>query len=312
MILILCANAGVDRTYEVADFQVGHYHRPAKMMVSAGGKGINAARVLVALRQPVTVAGFAGGRAGAFIAADLRRAGIRPALTQIREESRTLLTIVDPRSRQATRLDEYGPLVSPAELDALHNRWRELLAEAQVAVISGNPPRGVPRDFYARLLRRAAEQGVSTVVDAHEAHLQGALAGRPQILKPNLQELSGLAKRPLEVPEGVVHFSRALLQEGVEVVLTTLGKGGAILVARGAEPLLATPPPIERVVSDVGSGDAALAGFVAAMREGRPLPERVRWAVAAGAANCTSLGAGICTREQVEELAARSTVEPLE
>lgn len=311
MILILCANTGVDRTYEVPEFVAGGYHRPDRVLVSAGGKGINAARVLLALRQPVTVAGFAGGRSGAFVAANLKAAAIRTSLTQIREESRTTLTVIDPRNRRVTRVDEWGPLVSPNEIEALRQQWVAALPGTQIAVISGNPPRGVPRDLYASLLHCAARENIPTALDAHEEHLQEALPGRPQLLKPNLRELSWLAKRPLEVPDGVVGFSRELLRQGVGAVLTTLGKQGAIIVGRESPALLVTAPEVE-TISPVGAGDAALAGYLAAWREGRPLPDRARWAMAAGAANCASFSAGGVTREQVEDLVPRVTVEPLE
>ncbi len=311
MILILCANAGVDRTYEVPEFSAGRSHRPDRALVAAGGKGINVARVLAALRQPTTVMGFAGGRAGAFVAADLKAAAIRTAFTQIREESRTTLTIVDPRNRRVTRLDEAGPLVSPGEIETLRRQWIAALPGAQIAVISGNPPRGVPRDLYAHLLQYANQARLPTVLDAHEDNLQEALPGRPHLLKPNLRELSWLAKRPLEVPDGVVAFSRELLRQGVDTVMTTLGKQGAIAVGREGPALLLTAPEVQ-TVNPVGAGDASLAGFLAAWREGRPLADRARWAMAAGAANCASLAPGGITREQVEELVPQVTAEPLE
>ncbi len=310
MILVLCANAGVDRTYEVPGFQLGHLHHPRKVRIVAGGKGANVARVLRALKHSVTLAGFAGGKAGTLIAADLRKTKIKPALTQIREESRTTVTIVDANSRQVTRLDEVGPLVSPAEVQELRSRWRELLEQAEMAVIAGNPPRGVPRGFYVRLVKRAQQQAVPVLVDAHEEPLQEAVGAQAQIIKSNLPELNWLAKRQLTVPEGVVEFSRELVEEGVETVLTTLGREGAILVMRGHDPLRIQAPEV-KVVSCVGSGDAATAGWVAATCEGREVTERARWAVACGAANCMQLGAGECTRKQVEELVGQTKLTVL-
>ncbi len=311
MILILCANAGVDRTYSVPEFSAGHYHRPEHVLVAAGGKGVNVARVLVSLGQSATVAGFAGGRSGSFAAADMRSAGIRTSLTQIREEPRTTISIIDPRNRRITRLDEAGPLVSPNEIETLRRQWIAALPGAELAVISGNPPRGVPRGLYAHFLQYAARENVPTALDAHEDFLQESLVGHPQLLKPNLRELSWLAKRPLDVPDGVVSFSRELLRQGVGTVLATLGKQGAILVGREGPALLVTAPEME-MVNSVGAGDASLAGFLAAWQEGHPLAERARWAMAAGAANCAALSAASCTRERLEELLPRVTVEPLE
>ena len=52
MITVLCANAGIDKTYEVPNFAVGGYYHPSAASTTAGGKGINVARVLLALGQP--------------------------------------------------------------------------------------------------------------------------------------------------------------------------------------------------------------------------------------------------------------------
>ena len=310
MILVLCANAGVDRTYEVDGFEAGQYHRPERMRVGAGGKGINVARVVRALGPPVRVAGFAGGMAGAFVAADLRRAGLETAFTRIGEESRTTLTVVDPRGKQVTRLDEWGPLVSPAEAQALTARWGELLGEAELAAISGNPPRGLARDFYTALVAEARRQGVPLVLDAHEEPLQAGIAGLPAALKVNQKELGWLAERPLAVPEGVVEYSRQLLELGVGAVLTTAGAAGAILVSADGKAVHLLPPPVE-CTSAVGSGDAALGGYLVARQEGLSAVDQARWAVAAGTANCTKLGAGVCRRDEVEALAAEVTLREL-
>jgi len=77
MITTVTLNAAVDKTYFVSRFEKGMTTRVERAIAVAGGKGINVARVLHLLGEPVTVTGLAGGASGRLIAADLNRLGIR-------------------------------------------------------------------------------------------------------------------------------------------------------------------------------------------------------------------------------------------
>ena len=65
MFLTVTLNAAIDKTLRIANLQIGRRHRCAPGDSQAGGKGINVARALRALGQPVVATGLAGGRAGA-------------------------------------------------------------------------------------------------------------------------------------------------------------------------------------------------------------------------------------------------------
>ena len=53
MILTVTVNAAVDKTLTVANLQLGHRHRAQQGLVMAGGKGVNVARALKRLGEPV-------------------------------------------------------------------------------------------------------------------------------------------------------------------------------------------------------------------------------------------------------------------
>jgi len=305
MILVASCNAAMVRTYEVKNFKVGQFHHASRFDVAAGAKGINVARVLRNLgHNNVVVTGFAGGIIGQFLQADLRKVTIKPAFVAIAEESRLCQTLVDSATGRETRVDELGPLVSPREVGKLRVRWRKLLPEAQIAVISGNPAQGVPSDFYRVLVEAAHEAGVPLVLDVHDELLREAAKAAPWVMKPNLSKLEYLMNRQLSVPDGIVEASQERLAEGIELVLTSLGPEGAIAVC--AEGSWWIKPPQIKLVSRVGSGDAMVAGFISATVEEEPFKERLQWAVAAGTANAASFGIGRCTRTQVEELAEKT------
>ncbi|MEN6402127.1 MAG: 1-phosphofructokinase family hexose kinase [Armatimonadia bacterium] len=310
MILVLSANAGIDRTYEVANFTVGHYHHPRRFRVIPGGKGVNVARVLRKLGNEVMVTGFAGGNVGNHLTAMLRAEGIRPEFVKIAEESRLCLNIVDETTRSQTQVDEVGPLVSPAELDLLQRQWGKLLRHCKLAVIAGSAPRGVPFEVYTDFIFAAKEARLPVVLDVREPYLAEAVQAGPTIVKPNLEELSSLVHSELSVPTGVTVAARDLLRHGIKLVLASLGKQGAIAVTAEAGNWWAKSPAVEQV-SPVGSGDAMVAGLIHAGLRKEGLQGRLRWAVAAGAANTAKLGAACCEAEEIEKLVPEVKVEQL-
>lgn len=310
MITVLCANPGMDRTYEVEGFRVGAFHHPRRFRVAPGGKGINVARVLKALGHEVTVAGFAGGTTARYIVGHLRREGIGTALVPIAEESRLCLNIVDPTRGTQTRLDEVGPLVTPTEVDRLRDTWRQLLPTSSRVVLSGSAPRGVPFDLYGELILGARQAGVPTVLDAHDELLRDGVLAGPGMVKPNLAEISQLMGRDLTVPDGLVAAARQLLTHGTRLVLCSLSADGALAVSTEGV-WRAWPPPV-RVVSPVGCGDASVAGLVSASEEGLELTRCIQWALASGSACAATFGAGFSDRAEVEGLVDQVRLEALE
>ncbi len=310
MILCLCPNAGVDRTYEVDNFGLGQYHYPRRARVVSGGKGINVARALRTLGAKVAITGFTGGLAARFIEQEMSAIEARPAFVHIAEESRVCINIIDRISRSQTQVDEVGPLVTPSEVDNLLRRWPRMIARAKLAVLSGSLPRGVSLDLYAELIEACHEVHVPVVIDARDDVLRRALPARPTVVKHNIFEMERLVGHSLSIPEGLVDAMKEILAQGVEAVAITLGKQGSVGANASGEVYWVTPPEVD-YVGGVGSGDAYTAGFAAAMTRDRSLIDRLRWATAAGAANATSLGACVFEREEVQKLLVGVTVQSL-
>ena len=61
MIITVTLNAAIDKSLAVPNFRLGRRHRTVDQRTMAGGKGVNIARTLKALGQPVIATGFAGG-----------------------------------------------------------------------------------------------------------------------------------------------------------------------------------------------------------------------------------------------------------
>src|ERR1700712_5035718 len=178
MFLTVTLNAAIDKTLRVANLQIGRRHRCAPGDLQAGGKGINVARALRALHQPVVATGLAGGRgrgmigedlaagrAGEMIVEDLTAGGIVHQFVRIADESRSSTIVLDPAGTQvATEVVEYGPIVRPDELEGFWSSYSYLLGGSEAVVLAGSLPRDVPEDWYATALREARRQRVFAVL----------------------------------------------------------------------------------------------------------------------------------------------------
>ena len=64
MIITVTLNAALDKTLEVPSFTPGRRHRTVDQRTIPGGKGVNIARAIKRLGQPVIATGLAGGSTG--------------------------------------------------------------------------------------------------------------------------------------------------------------------------------------------------------------------------------------------------------
>ena len=107
-------------------------------------------------------------------------------------------------------------------------------------------------------------------------------------------------------PGGPLAAVRTLHDRGVSEVLLTLGADGALLSPADGDVWSARPPAVT-VRSTVGAGDSSLAGYLLADLAGAPPAERLRTAVAYGAASASLPGSAVPTPAQVDVAAVRVT-----
>src|SRR5277367_4623406 len=100
MIITVTLNAAIDKSLSVPNFRLGRRHRTVDQRTMAGGKGVNVARGLKALGQPVIATGFAGGATGTRIVEQLTAESILTDFVRIGEDSRTNTVVHDPTNGQ--------------------------------------------------------------------------------------------------------------------------------------------------------------------------------------------------------------------
>jgi 1-phosphofructokinase/tagatose 6-phosphate kinase len=269
----------------------------------AGGKGVNVARALKTLDQPVIATGFAGGPTGVRIVEQLTDESILNDFVRIREESRTNTAVLDPTSGEQTEINERGPAVSAREFEIFRDKLVYLARGAEIVVIAGSLPHGVDTEAYASLIRELRKLGVTTIVDTDGEPLRHAVRAEPTIISPNVNEAEELVGHEFNDEADMVAAVREMATLGAREAIMTVHDGCFASLPSEHGPLLLRGriDPREPVAT-VGSGDAFLAGFVAARYQGRSPQECIRFAVACGADSTQRLGAGILDPREVERL----------
>jgi 1-phosphofructokinase family hexose kinase len=313
VILTVTLNAAIDRTVAVPNFRLAQRHRAVESRTVAGGKGINVARALNLLGRPVIATGFIGGPTGTRVMEQLHEESVLTDFIRIAAETRINLAVIDPTSGDQTEINERGPAVSPVEVKELFDRIGYLAGGVKICVLAGSLPPGAGDDLYARLIADLGRRGVPVVLDAEgEAMLSGVRAGASMVT-PNEREAEELVGQEFADAGDLAQGLQELVRLGATEAAITRPQGCVAVVGENSDRRLLEvhTEPLEPV-STVGSGDAFLAGYVAARYEERPAQECLAYGVACGAESTQHFGAGMVDRNQVERLLGEVAVHDLE
>lgn len=297
MIVTLTANPALDRTLEVEELVRGRVNRARTTSVHPGGKGVNVARAVVAQGRAALAVLPVGGSEGDRLTAMLEAQDVRTRAVPIAAATRENLTVVDAEG-EVTKINAPGPRLDGDEVEALAGAVVEEAGEGAWVALCGSLPPEVGPELYAELTARLHDVGARVAVDTSGAALSAVLDAGPDLIKPNEHELAGLAGFALDTLDDVAGAARDLVERGVGAVLVSLGAEGALLVTSGTELHAAPPSVIPR--SDVGAGDATLAGYLLADDADAdddtsvdPAERRLRTAVAFGVAAVQLPGTGM-------------------
>ncbi|HEY2797054.1 MAG TPA: 1-phosphofructokinase family hexose kinase [Thermoanaerobaculia bacterium] len=270
-----------------------------------GGGGINVARAIRRLGGDALAIYPAGGATGDLLERLLAREGISQCRLPIAGWTRQNLNVLEESTGRQFRFVFPGPTLAEREWNACLARIEDLDPFPRYVVGSGSLPPGVPSDFYARLSRLVSRRGGRLVLDASGAGARLAIAGGVYLLKQSLGEFQTLTGLQDAEESGLLAESSRLIEERrCEVVVLSLGSGGALLVSAQCRERWAAPTVPVR--STVGAGDAMLAGIVLHLDAKESISDAVRFGMAAAAASVMNPGTELCRREDADRFFAQA------
>ncbi len=260
-----------------------------------GGASWNVARTLCSLGLPAT---FAGSISNDVLGNQIFRAseasGMDTRFIQ-RVPHAPLLAMVEPQPGPAyffignASADLFfDPSALPAgwidELDWAHFGGISLAREPLAATLVA-----MAQQLKSRGKRISYDPNYRSLMDQQYDRTLQRMCQLADVIKVSDEDLRGLF-RCADPMQGLVQLQAWAPQAWL---LHTSGEHGATLYI-GSNGWHAPPPAIE-LVDTIGAGDAAIAGLIHSLysfHSTASAEEHLRWAIAAGAAACTSAGAG--------------------
>lgn len=300
MITTVTLNASVDKAYYLdCELKSGTVMRVSRCINTAGGKGLNVARVIKLLGEEVMATGLLGGNNGAYLEELLEKDGLENKFVHIDSETRCCVNVLD-RTAGSTEFLEPGAEVGKYDVSVFLLRFQELAEKSEVITLSGSIPKGVEANVYARMIEIAHRYGKKVILDTSGACLQEGIKAKPTMIKPNEEELEILLGRKIQSREQAVEAAKQLQKTGIPLVVVSMGAEGALLVCQ--EGVYQGKPPVLKAVNTVGCGDSMVAAFAAAMRKNLSMKESLKYAVAVSAANAMSPQTGNFETRTMEEI----------
>lgn len=292
MVLIVNLNPAIDRIYTIDGFQLNQIHRTSDILFQAGGKGINVARATKVLKGNSLLTGITGGHAAGFIIEDLNNAGIDNNFCFLDRESRTCLIIIDRVNSTQTVINEDGPLLSDCDIDNFIEKFKSLIKNSSILVLSGSLPQSLTRTVYRELCLIACENNVKSIIDTSKHPLKQVLEINPFLIKPNIYEFAdifndnSIAETAMKNDfKRLISCCDELIDKGVKNIIISLGEQGAILV--NDQIIFRVEAPKINAINAIASGDSMTAAIAMELSQNRPLEESLISGVAAGTANAT-------------------------
>jgi 1-phosphofructokinase len=282
VIATVTPNPSVDWTLEITTLVRGGVHRMTGEHREPSGKGVNVSRALTINGVPSLAVLPIGGAEGAELERLLRAERVAFVVVPVVGSVRVNISLTEPDGT-ATKINAVGPTLRDEETQQLLYAAAAAAHGADWLLGSGSLPPGMNIDFYARLGEAVHGAGARFALDSNGPGLLAGLRARPDVIKPNVDELSEVVSRPVATVADAIEAARELMSLGARSVVVSLGRDGALLVddvgVMHAQSHVANPR------STIGAGDALLAGYLAgSLSPGGDRALALREAVAWGSA----------------------------
>ncbi len=298
MIYTVTFNPCVDKTVLLDSFAEGETNRVKSSEKNVCGKGINASVVLGNLGHE-NGAFFFEYEEGPSVSAFLTAKGVKVYPTRVKGEIRTNVKLHDLQKNLVTEVNEKGEKVSESDVKAIISSITETAKSGDVVTLSGSVPPGVPKDIYKTLITALKSKGVITVLDASGELLRYGLEAKPDLVKPNRDELSELTGKNIDSVLDAANAATELVYSGVKNVCISMGKDGAVLVNKST--CIRAVNHDVNVKGTVGAGDSMVAGFALGLSKGMDEAEMLRVASAMAAGSVSLPSTNLCTPELFEK-----------
>lgn len=303
-IITLTLNPAFDMHCYVNQFRPFHENIADITSFEAGGKGVNISRALAYNEIDNLAVIVVGDENSAEFVKLLEKDGMQSSVVETKGRIRENITL-HSGGQDETRISFHGFSCDETILQAVEAKVGEV-NEDTIVTFTGSLPKGISVDSVKAFLLKLKEQGAKIVIDSRSFSLSDLTEFKPWLVKPNRDEAEQYAGRQIYTIVDGIDVAKQLYALGIENVVLSLGKDGAVLVAKEGI-FLAKTPKIE-AVSTIGAGDSMIAGFIGAYAKKLSIQDCLKTSVAYGTAACMQSGTCPPKKEDIEFIRKQVTI----
>jgi tagatose 6-phosphate kinase len=304
MILTVTINPLLERRYYYHSLDLNSVNRNGKVILKAGGKGINVNRQLNKFEIKNIALLFTGGTNGKLMREALRNEKINFSEIFTKQETRDSAIIIDHSTEKVYSFFGTDAIISSNEAKEFISKLEKVIATCEIVVFSGSSPCKEADSIFIEGINIANKLDKISVCDTYGRHLKECYDSSPTIIHNNVDEIKASLGLSLENEPDHLNFLNMLYEKGVKQAFITDG-GNSFYASNFDFHHKVTPPKIDTVDS-TGSGDAFIAGIVYCWHNKSTFKQQLRFATAIGALNAKSFD--VC---QVELADANSLTEEI-
>ncbi len=283
MIVTVTFNPSLDYNIEIDKPILNEVNRFETYNYMPGGKGINISTLLNNIGICSIATGFVAGFSGKELMSRLSNfSNIKQEFIEVIGETR--LNVKFHTVQGSTEINGLGPCINMKDFENLVATINDI-DEIEYLVIAGSAPNN-QNEAYKDLLSKILKRDIKIIIDTTKTNLIESLDYKPFLIKPNHHELGDIFDVKIESKSEAIVYAKKLLEKGVQNIIISLGKDGAIFLNKDV--ILDGVAPEGNVLSTVGAGDSMLAGFVARYSETENFVDSFKFAIACGTATAFS------------------------
>jgi len=305
MILTVTINPLLERRYYYQSLDLSSVNRNGKLIIKAGGKGINVNRQLNKMGIKNIAMLFTAGGNGKLLREALRKEQINFSEIITKSETRDSAIIIDQSAEKVYSFFGTDSIVSSNEVREFISKLEKAIAAYEIVVFSGSSPCKEADSIFVEGINIANKLDKISVCDTYGRHLQDCFDSSPTIIHNNIDEIRVSLDLKLENEADNLNFLNMLYKKGVKQAYIT-DSGNPFYASNFDFHYTAVPPKI-MVVDSTGSGDAFIAGIVYGWHNKFTFEQQLRFATALGIFNAKSTV--VCDVEIAE---ANSLVEKIQ
>lgn len=307
-IITLTLSPAYDTHCSVDCFKPYHENIAAIDCIEAGGKGVNLSRALTFNNIDNLALIVVGNENGEVFTRRLQADGLNFKTITTQGRIRENITLHSNDGKDETRICFNGFCLNEDILTKISDGIGAV-DENTIITMTGSVPKGITVRTICDFLTPFKEKGAKIVIDSRSFAFDDLAYFKPWLCKPNVDEAALYTGITVNGISDGVKVATMMHDAGIENLLLSLGKDGAVLA--NSEGVFHANAPSINALSTIGAGDSMIAGFIAAFSKGLSTKDCLKQAVSYGSAACLEQGTRPPDPTNVEILRNQITVTKL-